>query len=305
MLAKQALLDEEKKARMQEMRRSGLKVRRGYSDIPFGVRAIQHGVEVDGIWISRPGTPQTENDNTVKMASSTTLVSESDVSFRGKGKGVAGDERADERRKPAIRNHLSESSALRGATVDTTVDEVDATSPPASPANRPLPNFSKMRQYSYSRPRHIGESAAARQRANDTYVPTGSGTRTTQSVFSATAPPDLSLGRPAAPTRATDQAEFKMPQLQYRNGPSSGPTKPEPTFGPGDLHANTASRRVNDNFEILPAGTFGPPGESRGSNAELTEGESDAPSRSSSKKARRVSKLQKQRRPSSSGRSTS
>jgi hypothetical protein len=32
---------------------------------------------------------------------------------------------------------------------------------------------------------------------------------------------------------------------------------PEPTFGPGDLHLNRTSRKVNNGFEILPAGTFG------------------------------------------------
>ena len=44
------------------MRRVGLpptrtRKQRGHCDIPFGVRAIQTGVEVDGIWISRPTTP--------------------------------------------------------------------------------------------------------------------------------------------------------------------------------------------------------------------------------------------------------
>ena len=35
-----------------------LSVRRGRKpDIPFGIRAIESGVEVDGVWISRPNTP--------------------------------------------------------------------------------------------------------------------------------------------------------------------------------------------------------------------------------------------------------
>ncbi|EPE06290.1 hypothetical protein F503_02418 [Ophiostoma piceae UAMH 11346] len=59
---RQEVIDEEKRARLAEMRRAGLsptrtRKQRGNSDIPFGVRAIQTGVEVDGIWISRPTTP--------------------------------------------------------------------------------------------------------------------------------------------------------------------------------------------------------------------------------------------------------
>lgn len=56
LLRKHVVLDLEKQARQQDMRRSGLPVGKRV-DIPFGVRAIQSGIEVDGIWISRPGTP--------------------------------------------------------------------------------------------------------------------------------------------------------------------------------------------------------------------------------------------------------
>ncbi|KAI0478696.1 hypothetical protein GGR56DRAFT_631350 [Xylariaceae sp. FL0804] len=55
-LRKHILLDEEKRARQLQMRKSGLPVGRKI-DIPFGVRALQKGVEVDGVWISRPGAP--------------------------------------------------------------------------------------------------------------------------------------------------------------------------------------------------------------------------------------------------------
>ncbi|RYP07395.1 hypothetical protein DL764_002530 [Monosporascus ibericus] len=56
LLRKHVVLDQEKQARQQDMRRSGVPVGKRV-DIPFGVRAIQSGIEVDGIWISRPGTP--------------------------------------------------------------------------------------------------------------------------------------------------------------------------------------------------------------------------------------------------------
>ncbi|CAJ2513326.1 Uu.00g014450.m01.CDS01 [Anthostomella pinea] len=79
-LKKHTKLDEEKQVRQQEMRKSGLPVGRRV-DIPFGVRAIQSGVEVDGIWISRPGTP-VELDS--PGASPTTLGPDS--GFKGKEK---------------------------------------------------------------------------------------------------------------------------------------------------------------------------------------------------------------------------
>ncbi|CAK7212130.1 hypothetical protein SBRCBS47491_001368 [Sporothrix bragantina] len=64
---RQEVIDEEKRARLTEMRKVGMSSPTGLtatggrkqrtSEIPFGVRAIQTGVEVDGIWISRPTTP--------------------------------------------------------------------------------------------------------------------------------------------------------------------------------------------------------------------------------------------------------
>ncbi|CAK7198643.1 hypothetical protein SEUCBS139899_001307 [Sporothrix eucalyptigena] len=63
---RQEVLDEEKRARLTEMRKVGMSSptamagigrKQRTSEIPFGVRAIQTGVEVEGIWISRPTTP--------------------------------------------------------------------------------------------------------------------------------------------------------------------------------------------------------------------------------------------------------
>jgi len=55
---KQELVDEEKRMRIQELRNSGQIIEsRKSHDIPFGVRAIQSGIKVDGIWISQSNTP--------------------------------------------------------------------------------------------------------------------------------------------------------------------------------------------------------------------------------------------------------
>ena len=87
LLKKHTLLDEEKRARQMEMRKSGLPVGRRV-DIPFGVRAIQSGIEVEGIWISRPATPIETRSSS--KASSTTLNIDSEVRPQDKGKGVLG-----------------------------------------------------------------------------------------------------------------------------------------------------------------------------------------------------------------------
>ncbi|KAJ0165983.1 hypothetical protein CTA2_9222 [Colletotrichum tanaceti] len=61
-IAKIEVIDAEKRAHAAELESTGLPPPpRKQSDIPFGVRAIQSGIEVDGIWISRPNTPSVES----------------------------------------------------------------------------------------------------------------------------------------------------------------------------------------------------------------------------------------------------
>ncbi|KAL0936517.1 uncharacterized protein CTRU02_208732 [Colletotrichum truncatum] len=61
LMARLEIIDAEKRAHVSEMESTGLPPQRKQSEIPFGVRAIQSGVEVDGIWISRPATPASES----------------------------------------------------------------------------------------------------------------------------------------------------------------------------------------------------------------------------------------------------
>jgi hypothetical protein len=58
---KQEVKDEEKRARIQELRKSGIIVESKGNDIPFGVRALESGMEIDGIWVSRSTTPIPES----------------------------------------------------------------------------------------------------------------------------------------------------------------------------------------------------------------------------------------------------
>jgi hypothetical protein len=58
LVQRQELVDEEKRSRIEELRSSGQIVdSQRVNDIPFGVRAIQSGIQVDGIWISNTNTP--------------------------------------------------------------------------------------------------------------------------------------------------------------------------------------------------------------------------------------------------------
>ncbi|KAK2005239.1 hypothetical protein LZ32DRAFT_696743 [Colletotrichum eremochloae] len=61
-IARQEVINAEVRAHAAELASTGLPVPpRKTSEIPFGVRAIQNGVEVDGIWISRPNMPSIES----------------------------------------------------------------------------------------------------------------------------------------------------------------------------------------------------------------------------------------------------
>ncbi|KAI0012915.1 hypothetical protein F4779DRAFT_506892 [Xylariaceae sp. FL0662B] len=88
-LKKHTVLDAEKRARQEVMQRSGLPVSRKI-DIPFGVRAIQSGIEVDGIWISQPGTPIEVGANSPLLKPLTGVDIESDPKGKEKDRIVFG-----------------------------------------------------------------------------------------------------------------------------------------------------------------------------------------------------------------------
>ncbi|KAI1770887.1 hypothetical protein F4818DRAFT_224819 [Hypoxylon cercidicola] len=80
-LKKHTVLDLEKRARQTEMQKTGLPASKRI-DIPFGVRAIQSGIQVDGIWISQPSTPVLVSQRSPSLSSTSTLEPDS----RSKGK---------------------------------------------------------------------------------------------------------------------------------------------------------------------------------------------------------------------------
>ncbi|KAI1154771.1 hypothetical protein F4825DRAFT_448204 [Nemania diffusa] len=190
LLKKHALLDEEKRVRQMELRKSGLPSGRRM-DIPFGVRAIQSGVEVEGIWISRPVTP-TGGRNSGR-ASSTTLDIDSEPRREDKGKAVVG-------------------SVLRPTA---TVNELEPTPKPsphlgpvggyfdqatfrqdAGRASSPGPQTGYLQPYSSQRPTNDGiyitrhsEIIAARHLV-EAYIPTSSSSTLNSSPSPRTRPAD-------------------------------------------------------------------------------------------------------------------
>lgn len=65
-MRKLELLDAEKQARATQMRKSGLSPNGRYklgSEIPFGVKALESGVEVDGIWTARMASMASQPPN--------------------------------------------------------------------------------------------------------------------------------------------------------------------------------------------------------------------------------------------------
>lgn len=55
----------EKERIEQAMQRQMSQRRRAGSDVPFGIRAIESGIEIEGVWISRPNTPDGTRETSV------------------------------------------------------------------------------------------------------------------------------------------------------------------------------------------------------------------------------------------------
>ncbi|KAI8959945.1 hypothetical protein F5Y11DRAFT_284271 [Daldinia sp. FL1419] len=337
-LKKHTILDLEKRTRQLEMQKSGLPVGKKV-DIPFGVRAIQSGIEVDGIWISQPTTPLI-TPSSPSFASSSTL--EPETRLKGKEKEIA--------------VHMA-----------TTVVEIEPT-PEQSPLPSPAVSLSDRRvsataERHRSGTFHLGgqptyqpkgpsrrrtditdtfdldamngyERSTAGHQQVETYIPTNSFSSTESSSLSSQQRTMVDrnstsseegirhvprryvshLRHSALPTPRT-LISFEDPEplaatLDYFSYPeqranpfetsssseaqsvsrpplaSNRPT-PHRSYS-GDSHANTATRRVNAGFEVLPAGTFSRPSSQtetdesqpkRPSNNKLQKKTRDRPSR--------------------------
>ncbi|KAK4226922.1 hypothetical protein QBC38DRAFT_211504 [Podospora fimiseda] len=260
LMHKQEIIDEEKRHRLEEMRRTGLPIKRA-NEIPFGVRAIQKGVEVDGIWISRPTSYLGEKEKLVSSSTTTTLLDSEKKGAMGTGlhSSIYGTTSTASRTATpmskfnvASRKGNNAASGLnedalrklegggggqgRVASASSSLPAYE-TYVPTSSASEQLPR----RQASAS-----SESVAS-ERSYET-----SSSRNSQRLYMAT---NSHYQGPVRVQTPSGYVQAQPPPSQQEQLVSLAPV--EPTFGPGDLHLNRSSRRVNSGFEILPAGTFG------------------------------------------------
>ncbi|KAK3362905.1 hypothetical protein B0T25DRAFT_23052 [Lasiosphaeria hispida] len=307
LMKKQEILDEEKRARTEEMRRTGLPLKRT-NEIPFGVRAIQNGVEVDGIWISRP-TSQHETTATEQAASVTIVNIDPEKMISGEKTILVSTVNLE----PAPPKNSPPSGSIFQRLSDTGVVDGGGLSP-----DPPISKFmSKAKRKSHRGTGVLNEDTLRRlegqsqqNQAYDTYMPTSAprNPRQTSQRSSASSSGESMESQPRSTRTASGRSytSSRSSRLymarnihENRTGYSTVPHEwaekehrdpfetpartpsgfsalsqtasenhavqpqnpellsPEPTFGPGDLHINRSTRRVNAGFEVLPAGTFG------------------------------------------------
>jgi hypothetical protein len=352
LMAKHTVLDEEKRARQKEMRMSGLPVGKR-ADIPFGVRAIQSGIEVDGIWISRPGTPA---DSGSPVSPASPLFS---PSIDAKGKARAGGVRSPtatftevlpsparspqtspdpnlvDRYHPTDSSHGAPSSAAHGPQ-----PTYKPRQPPLRPsypaANTAAPGRHSRVETYVPTTSNVVEPSSQRQSSVDRHSPTFDGPQSQWDPRVAPRYQTQSLGQPwrtSSDARDTETSilgtsfqergsyfptiEREQRKNPFDNGESDqAPTRdshmaaqrqdqsqgaadasvmlPSRSYS-GETHANTARRKVNAGFEVLPAGTFG-----RSDND--VDLESGLPNRNHNRHSSAANKLQKKGRDRSSSR---
>lgn len=217
------VIDEEKRARRSEMHHCGINTWQT-DEIPFGVRALQPGHEVEGIWVSRARFPQLS-----QVTSSATLLTDPSRGCKWK------DDPSQSLRAKSDTQFTSES---------TTIDQALHVEPRL--CQTPLSSDSLHRpgatQIGTSLP---GSSAPPDAGEIRSYIPTGWHEPTVVPQTDET-----TTGHPSSNALPENRAFGSFT-------PTTAPFGIQP-HGVVEVHANKATRRPNKNFEVLPAGTFGP-----------------------------------------------
>ncbi|KAI5865035.1 hypothetical protein GGS23DRAFT_405536 [Durotheca rogersii] len=208
-LKKHTVLDEEKRIRHMEMRKSGLPVGKR-ADIPFGVRAIQSGIEVDGIWISRPSTPVGLGQSSPSFASSSTL--ESDGRLKGKER----------------ENDMVISGGVRHSTM--TVTEVEPT-PAQSPQPSPQITPTSLSERRIPSDANQTQARASLPPGRPTYQPKGSSRRRTIDTSGGASFDAETLNRLEANFVRPRQVETYIPTNSSSSSQSSTSSRPRTTVG--------------------------------------------------------------------------
>jgi hypothetical protein len=222
------VIDEEKRARTTEMRHCGIDQWRS-DDIPFGVRALQTGVEVDGIWVSRPFTPGSS-----QVASSTTLMWNGIEQDKEKPHKYSDATSGSEPRRP----YPSENS---------TIDQVLQDEPFVQDLMAPNYISSLDLQSPAGGMTSEGEQRQVEVRS---YLPTGlQPPKSSKTCFT---PSQLS-------SEVAQSASEPGVEINTTRTPGLAKPSTNAVLEPDNMtvHANKFTRKPNENFEILPAGTFG------------------------------------------------
>lgn len=245
-LRKYEVIEEERRARLAEMRHCGIDSL-GINEIPFGVRALESGVEVEGIWVSRSNTPDDS-----QIASSGTLMDEPTGKWKGKEKMVDksppnGFDTSDTSAKGNGRAVPSRTPANNGARHPewSASDMQDSTEEAEMLALDPRPGSYYLPTGLHEDPRGTERSHASYDRGSSTLWPSGAqqrflGAGPSANLFPREAPGDAAL------------------------------------YGSAAVYANRNTRRLNTGFEVLPAGVLGPRQEFLSHSPSDSNGDDDA-----------------------------
>lgn len=206
------------------------------SGVPFGIRAIERGIQVEGIWISRSNTPEF-----VTSAS------------RGNSSSVVAIAHTCQPSVPSMQDgqqaYLRETQKLpvaSGSRLSLGPDN-KRSSPPVS-LNRWVKSRPASSQGQFSRPPTPPPSAQI-----ENYVPNGWGSAPGP-ISSASRMAQSRSGphKSSAELRASDQ-----PSQDHMHLDSPCPQGPQRSWSSTEVLANQNSRWSNPGFEVLPPGTLG------------------------------------------------
>jgi hypothetical protein len=216
------------------MRNSGLPVGRKL-DIPFGVRAIQSGIEVDGIWISRPGTPI---DSESPVTAATPLVT-GGIEYKGKERatGMQGGVRSQ-----AFEVQPTPSQTPLASPTPSVIERYNPTD-----GTHAAPTHNQQQTY---RPRHapqrpsdlaMNSATPARGQNLETYVPTTSYTMDQSSHQRS--PVDQHHSHPVVRHHVRSFSQPRRGSNEYKDSESSSPIDYQPRGG----YASVGGRETRGN----------------------------------------------------------
>jgi hypothetical protein len=215
---KYELMDEERRTRLAEMKHCGIR-HLAYSGVPFGVRAIEQGVEVEGIWVAS-GRPK-ETSHVVASSSATLAVDASDRASP---------------EETTVHGSGDDGRRSKGKSTSSTFTGSPASS---SRANHPTPAASSETGGGARRISTPTEDTENRRLHPNTQSLQGS-----ERSFILSAQ-QMAWHRPRSRAVSLDSSTGSNLQNARQ------------VYGSAQAFANRTHRRLNSGFEVLPAGTFG------------------------------------------------